>query len=221
MTFWIGILVAAVSAWYAFKINFYETWALMFNILISVYLAVFLGPEIADAIPAAGDTPYGTAFCMIATAIGVFLILYGITFTFLTGQFKVSFPKVLNTLGTGFLGFLAGLLVWNFVSLLIYTTPISKNAFIKDIGFNAQSQQTNLSYISFWCDLVNKVVGTKDSYCTTEQAINKLTERTKKKIHPKTTPKVRPAEPNDTEVETKAADSTPVPIPADVNLNDL
>ena len=196
MIFWIGILVGGVFAWFAIKMGFYETWAMLFNIIISIYLAVHLQPIIADVVPAAGDTPYSNALTMIATAIVSFLILHSISYTFLTGQFSISFPKIFDTLGAGFLGFLAGFLVWSFVSLLIYITPISQNAFVKEIGFGSQFEQTSVPYICRWCNLVNKAVSRQDNKLTTEEAISGLLKRVEKKAQAKTAKEAAPAEPN-------------------------
>ncbi|HCO95296.1 MAG TPA: hypothetical protein DIU00_15330, partial [Phycisphaerales bacterium] len=125
MVFWTGILAGGLFAWFAIRIGFYEMWAMLFNIIISIYIAVFLTPVIIDIIPAAGDTSYGNALTMVTAAIGVFLILYVITYLFLTGQFKVSFPRIFDTLGTSVLGFLAGFLIWSFAAALICATPAS------------------------------------------------------------------------------------------------
>ena len=206
MVFWIGILVSGAFAWFAIKRGFYETWALVFNIVISIYLAVFLGPVIADIVPPAGDTLYSNALCMLATAIGSFLILHGISYTFLTGQFTVSFPKILDTLGTGFLGFLAGFLVWSFVGLLIYTTPISQQPTVKEIGFGTQFEQANVGYISWWCNLVNSAVSSQDKKYTTEQVISGLLESAESRVQDKTAEQTKPAEPNDVETSITGED---------------
>ena len=154
--------------------GFYETWALLFNIVISVYLAIFLGPLIIDIFPAAGDVPCCDVLALISTALGAFLILHCISYTFLTGQFSVSFPRIFNTLGTAVLGFLVGFLVWSFISLLIYLTPVSQNSFVKEIGFGTQFQQTNVPYIAWWCNLVNKAVASQANPRTAEEAISGL-----------------------------------------------
>ena len=179
MIFWAGVLVAAAFAWLAIKVGFYETWAFVFNILISVYLAIFLGPVLADILPAAGENICRTILTMTGTAIAAFLILHGISYIFFTSQFSTSFPKILDILGAGFLGFLAGLLVWSFASLLIFMTPISKSSFLKNIGFNNQFEQANISYIGFWCELVNRVVSTEANPYSTEEAINDAINKTK------------------------------------------
>ncbi len=206
MVFWIGILVGGLFAWLAVKMGFYETWAFAFNIVISIYLAVFLSPIIAAIVPVPGDMSYNNALCMIAVAVAAFLILHGISYIFLTGQFSVSFPKVFDILGSGFLGFLAGLLVWGFVGLLIYTTPISQNPIVKQIGFSSQFEQCSMPVISWWCNLVNKVVSNQENGYTTEQAISEMLKKAEKKSPPKPVKQAEPnepAEPNDLESLTK------------------
>jgi len=214
MVFWIGILVAGTFAWSAIKLGFYETWALVFNIIISIYLAIFLRPIIVN-IPVVGDTPYSNALSMLAVALASFLILHGISYTFLTGQFNVSFPKVFNTLGTGFLGFLAGFLVWSFLSLLIYMTPASQNTFIKGFGFTDQYRQASISCISRFCNLVNVVASSEDNELSAEQTIEKLLNSTKSKVRGKTPEKSKPVKPakKPEDVKTGTTDQNQPPPP--------
>jgi hypothetical protein len=47
MVFWAGILVGGLFIWFAVKIGFYEMWATLFNIVISIYIAIFLSPKYA------------------------------------------------------------------------------------------------------------------------------------------------------------------------------
>ena len=136
MVFWIGILVGGLFAWFAIRMGFYETWVMLFNIVISVYLGVFLGPIIANIV-AVADAPYSNVLAILAIAIASFLILYGISYIFFTSQFNIPFPKVFDILVAGFLGFLAGFLVWSFVSFLVCIAPISQNTFVKEIGFGS------------------------------------------------------------------------------------
>lgn len=215
MAFWFGILVAGLFVWFAVGIGFYEMWVMLFNIVISIYLAVFLRPIIVN-IPVVGDTPYSNALTMIAIAIASFSILHGISYTFITSQFKVSFPRIFNTLGTGFLGFLAGFLVWNFVSFLIFITPISQDTFVREIGFNDEFQQSNISVICRWCDLVNTVVSSQDSEYTTEQAVSGLLKSTEPELQ------VEPAEqaePND--VEADVSEQEQFGLPPETGVEDF
>lgn len=205
MIFWIGILIGGLFAWHAVKTGFYETWTRLFNIVISIYLAVFVGPMIAS-IPGVSDTPCSDLLAVITTAIGAFLILYGISYVFFTGpgRLKISFPKVFDILGAGFLGFLAGLLLWSFVGLLIGISPISQNIFVKQMGFG--SQQANVSYICWWCNLVNKVVSSRGNKYTAEQTIRGLLKSTEEKTRGTTDEQAEPdesAEPNDVETSSR------------------
>jgi hypothetical protein len=215
MAFWFGILVAGLFAWFAVGIGFYEMWVMLFNIVISIYLAVFLRPIIVN-IPAVGDTPYSNALTMIAIAIASFSILHGISYTFITSQFKVSFPRIFNTLGTGFLGFLAGFLVWNFVSFLIFITPISQDTFVRGIGFNDEFQQSNVSVVCRWCNLVNRVVSSRDSETSCEQAVSELLKSTEPELQ------VEPAEqaePND--VEADVSEQEQFGLPPETGVEDF
>ena len=174
MVFWVSILAGGFFAWLAIRMGFYETWTMLFNIVISIYVAVFLTPVIVDVAPAAGDTAYGNALSLAVTATGIFLILHGISYVFLTGQFNVSFPKVFDLVFAGLLGFLAGCLVFSFAAFVITVTPISQNSLASKVGFNSRSQRSNIAYICWWCDLIDLAVSSADSETTAEQTINAL-----------------------------------------------
>ena len=181
MIFWAGILVAACFAYFTSKIGFHQTWAMVFNIVISIYVAILLTPVIADAIPAATDTAYGYALILAAITIGLLVTLQGITYA-LTGQFSVTFPKVFNSVGSGILGFLAGFLVWSFIVVAVSTTPISASNIGQTIGLGKKTEQTHVSYITWWCDLVDAVAGAGDSkYASPRKIIINLLESVEEK----------------------------------------
>jgi uncharacterized membrane protein required for colicin V production len=192
MVFWLGILTGGLFIWFAIKIGFYEMLAMLFNIVISIYVAIFLAPVILETVPEAGDIPCCNAFTMAVLAVGTFFILYGITYVFLTGQFKVSFPKLFDILFTGVLGFLAGFLVLSFAALVITITPISQNRFVKQVGFDRNSQQANISYICWWCDLVNSIVSSPDTKITSKQAVEHLLSDTQSTTPEKELQKKKP-----------------------------
>ncbi|MHC4619427.1 MAG: hypothetical protein ACYTEQ_16900 [Planctomycetota bacterium] len=194
MLFWAGILAGGIVAWVAVKIGFYETWTLLFNITITVYLSVFVGPMLADIIPGAAGAPYSKVLTMASTAIVSFLILHCISYTFFTGQVSISLPSLFNSLGAAFLGFLAGFLVWSFLVLLVGITPISQHSIAKGLGFGGTSQQTNISYMSWWCNLVHRVGASEENEMTCEERVRELLASAEEKA--KTRPKKR-AEPNE------------------------
>ncbi len=181
MAFWMGILVGGLFVWMAVKRGFYDTWTMLFNIVISVYTAVYLTPVIVDVLPAAGQTSYGNALTLTAVAAGVFFILCITSLTLFTGRFKVSFPRLVDNLGASILGFLAGLLVWSFIVLLISATPVGQTAFARSIGFGAKSRQSNSPYICWWCDLVNGVAASADSRRPAQDVVTWLLDQAKDK----------------------------------------
>lgn len=219
MVFWIGILFGGTFAWLAVKLRFYQTWTFIFNIIISIYLAISLQPIISN-IPAVSDTPYGNALALIAVALASFLILHGISYTLFTGQFNVSFPKVFDTLGAGLLGFLAGFLIWSFLTLLIYIMPVSQISIVKEIGFTDQFQQTSVSYISRFCNSVNAVVSSEDNKLSAEQTIGKLLEGAESKTRKQVTEKPKPVEPvKPSNTETKVNKQEQLGPPPEPNEN--
>jgi len=204
MIFWISILTGALFAWFAIKLGFYDTLTFLFNIVIAIYVAVFLTPIIIDFVPAAGDTSFGNALTLLALAAGTFFILFGISYTFITGQFNISFPKIFDILFAGLLGFLTGFLLLSFVAFLICVTPISQNKLANEIGLNRQSQQANISYICWWCDLVHSIVANEDSPKSTEYAINLCLQSAEKKTRDDSVEHAEPNKPSDANVPTPA-----------------
>lgn len=207
MIFLAGILVGGLFVWIAVKIGFYETLALLFNIVISIYVAIFTAPIIKDIVPEAGEIPCCEALSLIVISGGTFLILYGITYIFLTGQFKVTFPIFFDILFAGALGFLTGFLVLSFAAFIITVTPLSQNKFVSSIGFNKQSQQTNLSNICWWCDKVHSIVSVPDVQTTCQMNINLLLSCAQLEEQQKTDAETEPneiAEPNDTRSEAQS-----------------
>lgn len=192
MVFWVGILVGAFFVWVAVGRGFYDTWTMLFNVVISVYTAVYLTPVIVDIIPAAGETVYGNALTLAAVAAAVFVILYVISLTFLTGQFKVAFPKIFDNLGAGILGFLGGLLIWSFAVLLISATPIGKNDFARSIGLGSEVGQTSNPYLCWWCDLINTAAASDDTR-SAQKAVTWLLDQAQDKTLEKTDPNESPA----------------------------
>ncbi len=172
--FWIGILVGVVFAWFFAKRGFYDGWVMLFNIVVSIYLGIFLRPVIVSTIPSAGRGPYNNALTVLVTAGAAFLVLHGVAHIFFTSQFRVSVAKTFDKIGGGFLGFLAGLMIFNFAVLLISITPVSQNALAKEIDSANTLEQCKVSYLCWWCNLVNVVASRSDNKISCEQAIEHL-----------------------------------------------
>jgi len=207
MVFWASILAGGLFAWLATRMGFYEMWTMLFNIVISIYMAVFLTPAIADIAPAAGDTAYGTALSLAVTATGVFLILHGISYVFLTGQFNVSFAKVFDLVFAGVLGFLAGCLVFSFAAFVIAATPISQNSLANRLGFNSRSQRSNIAYIGWWCDAVDLVASSPGRTTTSKQILDELLGSAQWETEDEAEEQTEPNEPPTAESESRTSAS--------------
>ena len=165
-----SILAGGFCIWFAVKIGFYETWATLFNIVIAIYAALFLALPIMNFLPEdAVNIPYSQALTLTFLAVGVFLILHGITYILFTSQFKVTFPKIFDILIAGLLGFFGGFLLLSFAALIIFLTPISTYT-----GIGDDSIQYNISKAYWLFDGIHSVVSSPDNEITTEEVIKQL-----------------------------------------------
>jgi hypothetical protein len=194
MAFWIAILAGTLFVWLAVRIGFYETWTLLFNVVVSIYVSVFLTPILAEFAPASGETSsYHTALCLIVLAGGCFALLQGLSFVFLTGQFHIPFPRVFDVVFSGLLGFVAGFLVLSFAALVLTTTPLAGHKIVGVLGLSRQSRPANLVCVTRACDLIHFFAAADDSGDTPEAALQKLLQQNT--AHP--APRHRPAEANE------------------------
>jgi len=175
MVFWTAILVGALFVWLAVRLGFYETWGLLFACVISIYVAIFLAPSVTEFASAGGRiSAYSTALGMIALAGGCFAMLYGLSYVFLTGQFKISFPETFDILLAGALGFLTGFVILSFVALVLTTTPLADHELAGDLGLDLESEKGNIACIVWCCDRVHAVVGGATDGSATQAAIERL-----------------------------------------------
>ena len=129
---------------------------MLFNVLVAVYLAIRIGPALEEFFPAVVSGQYARTLALLATGTGTFLILQGISYVLLIGQFEVTFPRAVNVIGSGLLGFSAGFLIWSFGTFVFCTTPLCQNQSVKEIGLDAKnSKRLKCSHISsggatFW-----------------------------------------------------------------------
>jgi len=193
MVFWTGILVGGFFVWLAVRRGFYETWTMLFNIVVSVYTAISLTPVIIETLPGAGETSYGNALTLTALAAGTFFILWIISVTLLTGRFRVSFPKIFDNLGAAVLGFLGGVLIWSFAALIISASPAGKTDFAGSIGFGSKFTKTNSPYICWWCDLLNTATASANNRQPAQEAVARLLDEPKKETPKPTGPNEPPA----------------------------
>jgi hypothetical protein len=183
-----GILAGGFCVWLAVKIGFYETWAMLFNIVIAIYIALFLAGPIVNFLPQdAVNFPYRQALTLTILAAGTFLILHGITYILFISQFKVTFPKIFDILFAGLLGFFGGFLLLSFVALIIFLTPFGAYA-----GMDNASVKYNISSAYRLFDGIHSVVSGPDNEVTAEKVIEQLLNKpqsdTQNKIFQQTEP---------------------------------
>jgi hypothetical protein len=202
MMFWIAILVGILFAWRAVRRGFYESLVLLFNVVISIYVAIFLAPTVVRVTPAIeGAAAFKMALCLLVLGGGSFALLLGLSFVVLTGQFHVPFHRVLDILVAGLLGFAAGFLAWSFVALAITATPLKDHWLLSHAGLNEKAEQPNVASLAWCCDLVHSVAGIDTTGNPAQAAISRLLEESHKEC-----PQPKQAAPAD-------ANATPPPKP--------
>jgi hypothetical protein len=182
MVFWLAVLTGALFAWNAVRIG-------LFNLVLAAYMAIFLSPSAIESIPAATAIPdYGFALTVMSIAIATMFFAYGTCYACLSGRFYIQFPKICDTIGAGFLGFLSGFFVLSFLTLVFSLTPLAKLDSVKSFGFDAQSQETNISYVCWWCDRLHSFVSPFGDETTGWQSVDLLLE----KLSPKPPEEAKP-----------------------------
>jgi hypothetical protein len=175
MVFWTAILAGIGFVWLAVRLGFYETWILLFNVLVSMYVGIFLTPMVVSVAPSSGEiASYGVALSMVVLAGGCFAVLQGLSYVFLTGQFSISFPRLFDIPLSGLLGFIAGFLVLSFAALVVTATPLAQRRIVSTLGLNRQSEQATITCIAWGCDLIHTVARFEAGEGGTREAVNRL-----------------------------------------------
>jgi hypothetical protein len=183
MAFWIAILIGILFAWLAVQRGFFESLILLFNIVISIYVAIFLAPVIADLTPAIeGAAAFKIALTLLVLGGGCFALLFGISFVLLTGQFHIAFARVLDIVVAGALGFASGFLAWSFIALIVTTTPLSDHWLVRHAGLSREAAQPNVAGMAWCCDLVHSIAGIDPAGNPTQTAVSRLLEESRREI---------------------------------------
>jgi hypothetical protein len=185
MVFWIAILVGFLFTWLGVQKGFYESLVLLFNLVVSIYVAIFLAPIVVRVTPEIeGAEGFNLALCLLLLGVGCFAVLFGASFVLLTGQFQIWFSRVLDVVVAGALGFVAGFLTWRFVALVITATPMSQHWLLRHAAFNQRSEQPNIACLAWCCDRVHSVAGIGVTRHPTETAISRLLQEAREEMPP-------------------------------------
>jgi hypothetical protein len=188
MIFWLAVCFGLLSLYLATRIGFFETVVLSFNLLVSVFVGVYATPTLIDLVPSAADFAYGTATTVAALSLISFVCLYGASYVLLTGQFKVTFPKVFDVLISGSIGFGLGVLLVSYLVFVLSIMPFAQGTRLLD----ETSIEANMSLLCLCCDQVQHVVAAPDTQLQTRDLLGQITER----AQAYSPPSVQEADPN-------------------------
>jgi uncharacterized membrane protein required for colicin V production len=153
------IAAALVFAFIGYRKTFYPGWAVLFNLLIAVYISIMSAPQIVDKFPAVrnylGNFSYSTGIFVIAVII--FAVLQSFAFRFFTAVCVVSFPKLLNSLGAAVLGFLTGSVIAGFLFFLINITPLADYSTVRSFTQDKQTPDRANGVVLVSCDFIHNI----------------------------------------------------------------
>jgi uncharacterized protein (DUF2147 family) len=64
--------------------------------------------------------------------------------------------------------------VWSFLVFVFFLMPVSQLDFLKRLGFDTQAQETNTSFICWWCDRLHWFIAPLADESTSRQAVEQL-----------------------------------------------
>jgi len=206
----IAIIAGLIFAWIAIRVGFYVAWSVMFNLVVSIYIAISLGPFVADKLPLEGG--FGAAIVLTGLAAAVFAVLQGSCYLFFTSQYEMSFPAIFDSVASGITGFLTGMLI---VSFLILPVGLIRQGTVADKNTTKESYQLNSSaYLNFWYNAVHYLVG-KEENVQPETLVAGIIKNNKKvkntKAEVKVVEQVKVVEPNEVKVEEVSKDKLGTP----------
>jgi hypothetical protein len=220
MILWAGIVLALIIAALMAKKGLYETWTLLFNVVIAVYLGLTAGPVLKGLLGVQGRG--GEVFVMLGTAVICLTVLYMFSYVIFLSQFHVTLPKILDFVGGGLLGFLTGLLIWSFVAFLISVSPLGSSGTLGKIGFNSDSLQSSTSYMKWWTGVIHGIISVDQKEESIDQTVAVLVEKAEKAALAATAV-VEPNEPPHVETTTVEKKITPADLgpPPELEFEDI
>jgi len=125
----VAIVAALLFALLGIRLGYYRSWAMLFNILVSIYLAVMLAPVVPGLLANVRDFHYRYPAFIIIVAIIIFTILQLFT-NYLTGAFEASYHRKFEIISSAIIGFISGYLLITFIFFVICLVPSTKPKFI-------------------------------------------------------------------------------------------
>ena len=128
-----AILIGAAFIYVGFKKRFFVMWAMLFNLFVSIYLAVMFVHAIAKSSPDIGSNGYFLALCLLALTALIYAILHIVVKFYVIGSNDIEFPMLFDKIGAGLLGFIFGYLVCCVVLFSIGIMPVAKHEAITNV----------------------------------------------------------------------------------------
>ncbi len=116
----IALMVAAFMGYRGYYMGFKKQWPLLFNVLVSIYVAVMGTRAICELAPGIEQYQYYKAPMVVIFGIIVFLLLTLIAHLFAKEDYIDSIPHALENYAGAVLGFFTGFAMTGFVVFSIY-----------------------------------------------------------------------------------------------------
>lgn len=159
MVFWIAIIAGLAGAFFGIKKqSFYAIWAILFNLMVSIYLSVMVARPIVSLLDTSTDAyGYHLAIAMLIISAGLFAILQIIAVSFFT-SYGLHFSETFDKAGSVVLGFIIGFLTCSYIFFLICIMPVSKKSFMSWLnGPEGVPKRTAVMPVVKTCDLIAKI----------------------------------------------------------------
>ena len=156
MIFWFAVVAGVIFAVIGIRKSFFPMWAMLFNILVSIYLSIMLSPLIVQIRPDMDQLRYYLAACVAVIAVMAFIILQVIKTSFLAQISESLCPRFFDNVGAAILGFLSGYVVFSFVFLAVCIMPFSEPSFMKGILGDGVSTPSGAKPVVKACNFVAK-----------------------------------------------------------------
>ena len=102
----------------------FKSYLVLLNLAFAAYLALWSEGLLSSLYRVPGSAgPYKSAITMLFCAILAWVLLKKLTEQLMPDEREFAFPPILNKLGGGLCGFLAGMVAINFIAFVFCTTP--------------------------------------------------------------------------------------------------
>ena len=154
MIFWLTVMIGALAVIIGFRKGFFFMWAILFNLLIAIYLGVMLTPTIVGLIPGIEDNGYHRAGCVVGIAFVTFAFLYTIAIVYFAADSKITLPQFLDKVGTCLISFFVGYLICSFIFFVVCVMPFSKAPLMKKILDKEKQAPSAVAAVQKSCNFI-------------------------------------------------------------------